>query len=379
MSEGRSGRAVALLVDSGQPRPFAGYRADLVTAVLGLWFTVGLIVDAWAHNNLTELETFFTPWHAVFYSGFAATAGWILWIVAKRVRAGRTGLAAVPVGYGPALVGLPIFALFGVADGVWHSVFGIEQDLDILFSPTHLLGVTAMGMILTSPLRSALADPSVPAAPTLRRLLPAVLSVSFTMVLVLLFLQYGNAMAFSGEGIVRAFSVDPGQNAGPMAGRLAASIVITSLLLITPLLVLVRRWALPVGTATVVHTVAALLCGAIAGLANASTVLGLIVAGVLIDLLVLALRPGPERPVAYRAFAGLAPLLTWGVYFGFAAAAAGRLPSIPELWAGGPIVAALLGMVLAALIGPPIAAGRRPAEPPDVPVTPSMSGRSGQL
>jgi hypothetical protein len=364
MAERRTGPGARLLVDSGQPRPFAGYRADLVTSILGLWFTVGLIVDAWAHNNLTDLETFFTPWHAVFYSGFAATAGWILWIVGRQVRAGRTGLAAVPVGYGPALVGLPIFAFFGVADGVWHTVFGIEQDLDILFSPTHLIGVTAMGMILTSPLRSMLADRSVPASPTLRRLLPAVLSISFTMVLVLLFLQYGNAMGFSADTIVQAFSTEPGQTyVGRLGGRLAASIVITTLLLITPLLVLARRWALPPGTATVVHTVAALLCGAIAGLANTSTVLGLIAAGVLIDLLVVAMRPGPERPVAYRAFAGLAPLLTWAAYFGFAAVAAGRLPDVPELWTGAPIVAALLGMVLAALIGPPITPRRSTAEP----------------
>jgi hypothetical protein len=46
MAERRSGLGAALLVDSGQPRQFAGYRADLVTSILGMWFTVGLIVDA---------------------------------------------------------------------------------------------------------------------------------------------------------------------------------------------------------------------------------------------------------------------------------------------------------------------------------------------
>ena len=27
-----------------------------------------LFVDGWAHNNLDQIETFFTPWHALFYS-----------------------------------------------------------------------------------------------------------------------------------------------------------------------------------------------------------------------------------------------------------------------------------------------------------------------
>jgi hypothetical protein len=36
----------------------------------------GGYVDGWAHNHLaTTLESFFTPWHAAFYSGFMAVAG----------------------------------------------------------------------------------------------------------------------------------------------------------------------------------------------------------------------------------------------------------------------------------------------------------------
>jgi hypothetical protein len=86
-------------------RPRVSYRADLVTAALGGWFVVGLFLDAWAHNNLTELETFFTPWHGVFYSGFVATAAWICWQVLRNLLAGRRGPAAVPVGYGLAVIG----------------------------------------------------------------------------------------------------------------------------------------------------------------------------------------------------------------------------------------------------------------------------------
>jgi len=77
-----------------------GWRGDLVTAALAAWLIVGLFVDGWAHNTRPLLETFFTPWHALFYSGFASLAAWSVW---RR--------AAVPPGYGLAVVGLAL--LFG--------------------------------------------------------------------------------------------------------------------------------------------------------------------------------------------------------------------------------------------------------------------------
>jgi hypothetical protein len=34
--------------------------------------TVGIYIDGWAHTHLTNIETFFTLWHAVFYGSFFA-------------------------------------------------------------------------------------------------------------------------------------------------------------------------------------------------------------------------------------------------------------------------------------------------------------------
>ena len=84
-----------LLVDSGQTRQRLSYRADMITVVLSLWVLLGVFLDAWAHNNLAQLETFFTPWHAVLYSGFVALAGWSCWILWRGVRDGRAPLRAV--------------------------------------------------------------------------------------------------------------------------------------------------------------------------------------------------------------------------------------------------------------------------------------------
>ncbi len=45
----------------------------------------------------------------------------------------------VPVGYGWGFIGVIAFAAGGVADMVWHQIFGVEVDLEALLSPSHLL------------------------------------------------------------------------------------------------------------------------------------------------------------------------------------------------------------------------------------------------
>ncbi len=127
-----------LFRDSGEPRPRASRRTDIVMTVVSVWFVLGLFLDAYAHANTPKLETFFTPWHAVFYSGFAAVGGWVLWTVWRQVGQGRRGGAAVPEGYGPTLIALPVFALSGGVDLLWHTLLGIETTTDIFFSPSHL-------------------------------------------------------------------------------------------------------------------------------------------------------------------------------------------------------------------------------------------------
>ena len=123
---------------------------------------IGLFVDGWAHNNLDQIETFFTPWHALFYSGFTATALWIASLVARQRSAGRTWREAIPRGYGGAVVGVIVFGIGGVGDWLWHTIFGIEVSIDALLSPTHLVLLTGMLLIFSGPLRSAWADPVEP-------------------------------------------------------------------------------------------------------------------------------------------------------------------------------------------------------------------------
>jgi hypothetical protein len=330
-------------------------RADAVTVALSTWFVVGLFVDAWAHNNRAELETFFTPWHGLFYSGFVAVAAWVSWLILQNLRAGRRGRAAVPVGYGLAVLGVPAFAVSALGDLGWHTTFGIETSLDILFSPTHLGLAASMALIVTSPFRSAWARPDTGAAPTLRRLWPAVLSLSLATTLVLLFAQYANALVWWPEGVVQALSnpmANGARRTGPQPSALAASIIVTNVALLVPLLLTARRWRPPFGTASVLYVTVAVLVGAVTAFAFPAILLGIVVSGVCVDALLAWLRPGPGRRDAFLAFAGLTALVTWAVYLAASAMVVGRLPAVVEYWTGLPVVAALHGLVLGALAAP---------------------------
>jgi hypothetical protein len=50
-------------------------RFEWLVILSSLWLFAGLYLDGWAHNNIPDtINSFFTPWHAVLYSGYAVSA-----------------------------------------------------------------------------------------------------------------------------------------------------------------------------------------------------------------------------------------------------------------------------------------------------------------
>lgn len=335
----------------------ASHAEHLVTVAVATWLMVGLFMDGWAHNNLdTSLESFFTPWHALFYSGFAACAGWLTWLVRRGLRQGRPGAAAVPQGYGLGLIGLAVFAVGGAGDMSWHLVFGIEQDIDALFSPTHLLLFVGIALIVGSPFRDAWGAPG-PAAPGLRPLLPALLSLALLVSLVAFFFMYWSpytswaptrdaASYIAGAPADYAESMRYSQITDGVASALTAT-----LLRVGPLLLVLRRWRTPAGTATVLITVPALLLSAIDSFERPALVLAALVAGLVTDALVLQLCPSPDRRAAVRLVALLSPMVLSSAWFTALSVTTGVWYP-PEIWAGTIVWTGLAGLGLALLVLP---------------------------
>ena len=126
-----------------------GAGFDWLMAGLGAWLIGGLYLDGWAHIHVPNLESFFTPWHAVLYSGYLAGAA----TRSARRSGGTVGRAhhdrpPCPLAI-DALVGVFVFFFAGVADMLWHVVFGIEDGVEGLISPSHLALALGGGLIVT--------------------------------------------------------------------------------------------------------------------------------------------------------------------------------------------------------------------------------------
>lgn len=112
-----------------------------------VWLVGGVYLDNWAHAHVRLLDSFFTPWHGVLYSGYAACAA-VLGVRWLRER-------SLPDGYGLSLVGCVMFAVGGVADMLWHTFFGVERQMAAILSPSHLWLIVSGVVIVTGTVRAA--------------------------------------------------------------------------------------------------------------------------------------------------------------------------------------------------------------------------------
>ncbi len=305
-------------------RPRFTRGGHIITLLLSTWMIGGVFVDAWAHGqHLTE--TFFSPWHAMFYSGFFATAAWMLAPVLQARRSGQKALAAIPAGYGLGLVGVLVFGLGGVADMLWHTFLGIEIGIEALMSPPHF--VLALGMVLvsTSPFRAAWAAWDADDAPSLGAFLPALLSLTLAVSVVglVFYTLWGFSSAHfittgAFERIIREFA--PTERGLPLVREVTqqrgiTNILVSNLLLLAPVLIMLRRWRLPFGTVTVFFTITAMLMAGMTGYFYLSVLLVPLIAGLVADRLIRRLDPSPQRVGQLRVFATVVPVVMWSLYF----------------------------------------------------------------
>jgi hypothetical protein len=169
--------------------PSRNATLDFAIGLAGLWLAAGFLWDSWAHLHV-GVESFFTPYHAVFYSAmvFAACA---FGIEARRnTRRGFHFPHLWPAAYQRALLGVPLFFLGGLGDFFWHTFFGVENRIEAVTSPTHLIIGFAVALVLSGPVRSALADRGT--LLTLR----SQLAVIFSLAAILEFAHLGMSYAF---------------------------------------------------------------------------------------------------------------------------------------------------------------------------------------
>lgn len=302
-------------------------RDKAAFAVFSVWMTAGLFLDGWSHNA-HKPETFFTPYHGLLYSGFAAA---VLWGIRESQRSQQP---QPPAGGGLALVGAVLFGIGGIGDFVWHSLFGIEKNVAALLSPTHLTLMTGGLLAASTPLRAAKATRHRhPADRTFGDFFTVVLSLAVVTALVAFFLQF--ASGFRLEEL-------PARSTELARMYAVVAILVTNALLLGAAFYLLRWWTPPTGTFTFLFGIVALAQSGLDGFRGWPLVVAALIGGAAAD----ALWATKHRN--RWLFGAVVPAALWGSWLVVFAAGWG-LHWDPEFSGGVLFFAVLTGLGLAAL------------------------------
>lgn len=293
---------------------------DYAIGISSVWVASGFFLDAWAHGHV-PVETFFTPYHATFYSGMLAMIViYAIFILRNRTR-GYGWRASLPPGHRLAVLGIPIFIVAGFADLSWHLLLGVEEGVDALLSPTHQALGLGMFFLAMGPIRSVLANRKD--STTFVKQCPLVLGLAAWLTLT----HFGTAYAFDpGAGRIDAppsiAHFNPDYLTAITLGYYKVSIgvlilIFQSLLMTGFALWMVSRIQLRPGAFTLLFPLANI--PAAAAFTNSTpllvvTIIQSLVTGIVADTLVAQYDPHPATPRRYRLFAVAVPLVYSGTY-----------------------------------------------------------------
>ena len=342
-------------------RPLATLRLDGWIVAASAWFVGGLYLDGWAHNTFPSLETFFTPWHAVLYSGFLASVAVLGWAIGRHHSGGRTWWQSIPAGYEVSMLGAVLFIASGVADMLWHIVFGIEANVDALLSPTHLALLLGGTLFVTGPIRAeARRRAAGVAASGWAALMPRLLALMYVLASLSFFTQYANPWGGPWASAVYQPVTSDVLTVGGRAldavfllqALSVAGVLLQAALLAAFVLVAVRPGRVPAGGFTLTIGLYVILTVLMRQKYDVGIQVPLALAGILTgvaaDLLNAWLRPGRSTAAALRTFGALVPAVATGASILALSTTQGVWWTI-HLWAGAVILAAATGWLLAYL------------------------------
>jgi hypothetical protein len=317
---------------------------DRLYLAVSVFFTGGLFLDGWAHNHiLNAIESFFTPWHAVFYAGYFGLVAVLGVRLVLGLRRGFSWRKALPPGYDLSLIGAAIFFVGGFGDLVWHTLFGVEASVEALLSPTHLVLAVGGTLLGTGPLRAAWRRRGAISPWT--GLLSATTTFSaFTFMTQFAHPTHTPWAAWSIASREFPTSMFLLQCAG-ISGLMLQAVFFSALGLF-----LVRRWRMPFGAFTVILGLNALAMSFMQD--EFRQIPAFLAAGLAADLLYRSGQPSDERRGALRTFAFALPALIATFQF-LSIFLTDQVWWSIHLWAGSIALSGLVGLLLSYVAAPP--------------------------
>ncbi len=275
-----------------------------------------------------------------------------------------------------AIIGLLTLGIGGPTDFAWHSAYGFEVGVDAIYSPPHLALFFGGLLVTTTGIRSMWAKQDISldltrAAPVLVSSILFIGVAGFITMYLSAFMTNVTPTSdfvadyqahfkddFTDQSIsLNAGLTGYGDDQWPYyyyaASHGMASMIVTTLVLIGPILLLLRRWALPFGAVTLIYIGYGLLVNIMTEYRDIVLIIPLIVTGLVIDGIQNRFA-SPDRLSlgGIRAVGPVAALALWVSYYGVLALDKG-IGWEPTLWVGALIVGTMTGFACAFLVAPP--------------------------
>ena len=353
--------------------------------VLLIWPVTAMFFDGHNHNNKTGQESFWSLAHIFLYIGMTVVAAWVGVVVTRyqfaagvdprRSKSLLPDLKAIPVGYGVAIIGLITLGIAGPADFTWHHFYGFEVGVDAIYSPPHLALFSGGLLVATTGIRAMWAKPET--EPSFKEFLPVLLSATLFIAIAGFITMYLSAFMtdvapttafvhdyqqhFKDDFANQHISLNGGltgygDGLWPYyyysASQGIAAEIVTTLVLLGPLLMMLRRWRLPLGSATLIFTGYGLLVNIMTSYRDVVLSLSLLAAGATIDVLQARKREGRLTLGAIRVVGPAAATALWCTYY-LAMALDKGIGWRPTLWVGALMVGLMTGFGVAFLVAPP--------------------------
>lgn len=327
--------------------PVAGVGFTWLMALIGLYTSAGAYLDGWAHSTGKTDTSFFTPWHAVLYSGLLLGGLILGTTIFRNLSQGYSMRFALPSAYRVSLLGVGVFAIGGMGDLVWHTLLGIEKGFEALYSPSHIVLGIGISLLALGPLNDAWQRSNLTMR-TLGEQLPMILSLTALYSVLTFFTQdihwiygfAGNAHRPSSSNFYTT----------QMVGF--SAVLLQTAIMLGVVLLAIRRWRLAPGALTFMLYLNAVGMVFQDDDYRFDLLLAAVVAAVIIDIIYGVLRPSADRPGAFRLFAVAMPAVFFLIHFGVLLATQGLWWSV-HLWTGAVSLAAITGWLMSYAFLPP--------------------------
>ena len=282
-----------------------GPAFDWAVVSLSATMVAGAYVDAQSRVATVSGRGTLGPWQ----EGFAH-AGWfavtllfavtVVWNVSHRSPWQR----ALPPGYELSLAACLLFGLAVVLESYVQAAAGDATGFGALLSPTRVVEITAGLLIVAGPLRAAARRGETALG------VPALLSAALILAVLAFFLQFANPL-------VDPWAAGSQRQAGTLGWVVqdlgVAGLVLQPALITGVLLVLVRQFELPFGSATLLFLVYGALSISIK--LHYALLAVPIATGLAADLIAWRLKPGLSRVFELRILAAAVPAVFATAFF----------------------------------------------------------------